>query len=36
VPRDYRNRIISNALMVIAVLLFGVLGVQEIIGLIQG
>jgi Mn2+/Fe2+ NRAMP family transporter len=36
VARDYRNRILSNALMVAAVLLFGVLAVQEIIGLLQG
>lgn len=36
VEREYRNRIISNALMVAAVLLFGVLAVQEIIGLFQG
>ncbi len=36
VARDYRNRILSNVLMVAAVLLFGVLAVQEIIGLLQG
>jgi Mn2+/Fe2+ NRAMP family transporter len=36
VARDYRNRILSNALMVAAVVLFGVLAVQEIIGLLQG
>jgi hypothetical protein len=36
VARDYRNRILSNTLMVAAVLLFGVLAVQEIIGLLQG
>ena len=36
VARDYRNRILSNVLMVAAVLPFGVLAVQEIIGLLQG
>jgi hypothetical protein len=36
VARDYRDRIISIALMVAAAVLFGVLAVQEIIGLFQG
>lgn len=36
VERDYRNRILSNALMAAAVVLFGVLAVQEIRGIIGG
>ena len=33
VARDYRNRIVSNVLMVAAVLLFAVLAAQEVVGL---